>query len=133
MIMPEKTKELLSRIKTIAMATVGRDGTPNVVPMARKYWYKDDLLIIGDMFMKATKKNVLDNGKVSICVWDDNTGESFKLKGIGSYETSGETIDIANEELKKDKPDKKFKGVVIFRTNEVYTATRGKNAGSLIE
>ncbi len=130
--LPEKAKALLTRIKSFAMATVTDEGVPNVVAMARKYWYREDLFIIGDMFMKATKKNVLDNGRISLCVWDDDSGESYKFIGTGTYETSGEAFDLANEGLQKDKPGKKFKGVVIFKTEEVYEAARGKDAGTLI-
>ena len=129
---PEKAKALLTKVKTFPMATVSNDGIPNVVPMARRYWYGDDELIIGDLFMKATKRNVEDNGRISLCVWDEDSGESYKLIGTGTYETSGEALDLANEGLQKDKPGKKFKGVVIFRLKEVYDAARGKNAGTLI-
>jgi len=130
--LPEKTKALLTRINTFAMATVSNEGVPNVVPMGRKYWHKDDLFIIGDMFMKATKGNVENNGKISISVWDEESGESYKLIGTGTYETSGEAFDFANNELQKDKPGKKFKGVVIFNATAVYDAARGENAGALI-
>ena len=84
------------------------------------------------MFMKATKKNVLDNGRVALNVWDDATGESYKLIGTATYETSGEALELADAELAKDKPGKKFRGVVIFETMEVYDTARGKNAGALI-
>ena len=130
--LPEKTKALFTRINTFAMATVSSEGVPNVVPMARKYWTGDDALIIGDMFMKATRRNVLDNGKVSLCAWNDETGESYKLVGTGRYETEGEALDLANAELAKDKPGMRFKGVVVFETLEVYDAARGRNAGALI-
>ena len=112
--LPEKVNALFTRIPTFAMATVRPDGAPNVVAMARKYWYKNDRLIIGDMFMKATKQNVEENGRVSLCIWDDASGESYKLIGTGRYEDSGEALEIANQGLQKDKPGKKFKGVVIF-------------------
>jgi len=88
--LPEKTKALFNRVKTFAMATVSDSGMPNVVPMARKYWTEGDALIIGDMFMKATCRNVIDNGRVSLCAWDDDTGESYKLVGKGRYETRGD-------------------------------------------
>lgn len=130
--LPGKVKALLTSIKTFAMATVSNENVPNVVPMARKYWYGEDKLVIGDMFMKATKRNVEENGRISICVWNDESGESYKLVGIGTYATEGEALDLANDELQKDKPGKKFKGAVIFEAKEVYDAARGKNAGSLI-
>lgn len=130
--LPDKVKTLLTSINTFAMATVSNENVPNVVPMARKYWYGEDKLVIGDMFMKATKRNVEENGRISICVWNDESGESYKLVGTGTYATEGEAMDLANDGLQKDKPGKKFKGVVIFEAREVYNAARGKNAGSLI-
>jgi len=48
------------------------------------------------LIMKATKRNVEDTGKISISVWDDESGESYKLIGTGTYQTSGEAFDLAD-------------------------------------
>ena len=82
--------------------------------------------------MNATRKNVEENGYASFCVWDEETGRSYKFVGSAKYETSGEAYELANSNLHKKKPDKNFKGVVVIKVTEVFDASRGENAGKLI-
>jgi predicted pyridoxine 5'-phosphate oxidase superfamily flavin-nucleotide-binding protein len=128
---PELARKLMQQGRTIPLATVRDDGVPNVVPMLQYWWYGEDKLVIGDLFMDATKKNIEQNGKVSLCVWND-AGDSFKFVGTAAYETSGPAYQMANDNLHKRKPDKNFKGVVVVTITEVYDATRGPTAGKLI-
>lgn len=122
----------MERRKTIAMATSTKAGVPNVVPMLQYWWLSEDELVIGDMFMKATVANVQENGMVSLSIWDDDSGESYKFVGTAVYETSGPGYELANANLHRKKPDKNFKGAVVMKVTEVYDTARGPNAGSLI-
>jgi predicted pyridoxine 5'-phosphate oxidase superfamily flavin-nucleotide-binding protein len=129
---PEKARVLLGQELIIALATSDRKGKPNVVPMLQ-YWLRgEDELVVGDLFMKATRRNVEENGLASITAWDEETGESYKYCGTARYETAGEALDFANERLHRKKPEKDFKGVVVVKVTEVYIATRGKRAGEKI-
>ena len=130
---PSKARELLSGGLTMAMATSDAAGFPNVVPMLQYWWHGEDELVVGDLFMKATRANVEQNGRVSLSAWSDKTGESYKYMGRGRYETAGEAYDMANGELRKKKPDKRFKGVVVVKISDVYIATKGKRAGERLE
>ena len=129
---PNDAKELMNQKKIIALATASSQAVPNVVYMLQYWWYQPDILVIGDLFMNATRRNVQENGHASFCVWDENTDHSYKFIGTATYETSGEAYEFANAILHRKKPDKNFKGVVIIKTTEVYDASRGKNAGKLI-
>ena len=129
---PGNTKGLMEQEKVIALATASKDGIPNVVYMLQYWWYQPDVLVIGDVFMNASRRNVQENGYASFCVWDENTDKSYKFIGTARYETSGEAYDFANSNLHKKKPDKNFKGVVVIKVTEIYDASRGENAGKLI-
>ena len=129
---PHEAKELMEQKKVIALATASKASIPNVVYMLQYWWYKPDVLVIGDLFMNATRRNVEENGYASFCVWDEETDQSYKFVGTATYDTSGEAYEFANAILHKNKPDKNFKGVVVIKVAEVYNASRGENAGKLI-
>jgi len=129
---PHDAEELMKRRKIIALATASNEAIPNVVYMLQYWWYQPDVLVIGDLFMNVTRRNVQENKYVSFCVWDENTDQSYKFIGTATYETSGEAFEFANANLQKNKPDKNFKGVVIIKVAKVYNASRGENAGKLI-
>jgi len=129
---PNDAKELMNQKKIIALATASNEAIPNVVYMLQYWWYQPDVLVIGDVFMNATCRNVQENNYVSFCVWDENTDKSYKFIGTATYETSGEAYEFANTILHKKEPDKNFKGVVVIKITEVYDASRSENAGKLI-
>ena len=132
MVIPEAAKEMLHERRLIALATCSPQAVPNVVYMLQYWWLSDDELVIGDVFMKATQKNVEANGHVSFCVWDEESERSYKFKGTARYETAGPAYEFANVNLHNKKPDKNFKGVVVIRITKVYDASRGENAGKRI-
>jgi len=129
---PNDAKELMNQKKIIALATASNEAIPNVVYMLQYWWHQPGVLVIGDLFMNATRRNVRENNYVSFCVWDENTGKSYKFIGTATYETSGEVYEFANAKLHKKKPDKNFKGVVVVKVTEIYDASRSENAGKLI-
>ena len=114
---PHEAKELMEQKKVIALATASKASIPNVVYMLQYWWYRTNVLVIGDVFMNATRRNVEENGYASFCVWDEETDRSYEF---------------ANAILHKNKPGKNFKGVVVIKVAEVYNASRGENAGKLI-
>ena len=127
-----KILRLMEQQEVIALATASREAVPNVVFMLQYWWYQTDVFVIGDLFMNATRKNILENGCASFCIWDEETDRSYKFIGRAKYETSGEAYEFANTNLHKKKPDKDFKGVVVINVTELYDASRGENSGKLI-
>jgi len=128
---PSKVKELLGKGLTISLATVDREGNPNAAPMQQYWWFSEDTMAIADLFMLATSANVRDTGKACISVWDDETGEAYKLRGQARYVTKGPEYELAKGEVLKNKPTTP-KGAVVITFNEVYQAARGPQAGELI-
>ena len=129
---PDAARRLMEQGRTVALATCTRSAVPNVVPMLQYWWHGEDQLVIGDLFIRATRRNVQENGWVSLSVWDEDSGEAYKFVGSAVYETSGLAYDLANRRLHQRKPQMDFKGVVVIAVKEVYDAARGENAGRLI-
>jgi len=129
---PEPVRAMFSRGKLFFMATADGQGVPNVAPMLQAWWADETTLVIGDMLMKATAANVRATGKVCLSAYDADTDKAYKLVGTAGYETDGPRYDLAQAELIKKTPDKRFKGVVVFTVRAVYDQTRGPNAGALV-
>ena len=69
------------------------DNEPNVVPVAFKDVTADGKLIIGDVFLETTLKNLQANGgKIAISAYDAKSLEGYQIKGTAEYVTEGEVV-----------------------------------------
>ena len=69
------------------------NGEPNVVPVAFKDVTPDGKLVVGDVFLDTTLKNLTANGgKIAISVYDAKTLEGYQIKGVAEYVTEGEVV-----------------------------------------
>lgn len=69
------------------------NGEPNVVPVAFKDVTPDGKLMVGDVFLDTTLKNLVANGgKIAISVYDAKTLEGYQIKGVAEYVTEGEVV-----------------------------------------
>ena len=67
-----------------------KDGEPNVVPVAFKDVTDDGKLVVGDVFLETTIRNIQDNdGRIAISAYNANTLEGYQIKGRAEYVTSG--------------------------------------------
>jgi pyridoxamine 5'-phosphate oxidase family protein len=75
----ERRPERLGRI-----ATVGKDGTPHVVPVGWRLNPELDVIEVGGMNLTATKKfrDVRRSGRASIVIDDLETIDPWKPRGI---------------------------------------------------
>lgn len=70
------------------------NNQPNVVPVAFKDVTADGKLVIGDVFLETTLKNLQTNGgKISISVYNATSLEGYQIKGTAKYVTSGELVE----------------------------------------
>lgn len=70
------------------------DNQPNVVPVAFKDVTADGKLVIGDVFLETTLKNLQANGgKIAISVYNATSLEGYQIKGTAEYITSGELVE----------------------------------------
>ena len=77
----EQVKVLLK--KNIWDLATCADGEPNVVPVAFKDVTEDGTLLVGDVLLETTLKNIQQNGgRIAISVYDAKTLEGYQSKGI---------------------------------------------------
>ena len=70
------------------------NGEPNVVPVAFKDVSEDGKLLVGDVFLETTLRNLQANGgKIAISVYSAATLEGYQIKGTAEYLTSGPVVD----------------------------------------
>lgn len=70
------------------------DGEPNVVPVAFKEVTNDGKLLIGDVFLETTLKNLAaTGGRIAISVYDAEHLEGYQIKGTAVYLSSGAIVD----------------------------------------
>lgn len=89
--MNESVKKLL-KANMWDLATCA-NGEPNVVPVAFKDVTSDGKLVVGDVFLDATLKNLAaDGGKIAISIYDAKSLEGYQIKGTAEYATEGDTV-----------------------------------------
>ena len=103
------------------------DNQPNVVPVAFKDVTADGKLVIGDVFLETTLKNLQANGgKIAISVYNATSLEGYQIKGTAEYVTSGELV-----ETFKNAVETMFhgaataKGTLIVTPEQVIVTTPG--------
>lgn len=76
------------------LATCDKHGEPNVVPVAFKDVTEDGKLVVGDVFLETTLKNLEANGgKIAISVYDVQNLEGYQIKGTARHVTQGQVVD----------------------------------------
>ena len=78
------------------------DGEPNVVPVAFKDVTEDGKLVVGDVFLETTLRNIkASNGKIAISVYDGQSLEGYQIKGTAEYVTEGNVVDTFKAMVEK--------------------------------
>ena len=89
--MTESVKKLL-KASMWDLATCA-NGEPNVVPVAFKDVTSDGKLVVGDVFLDATRKILAaEGGKIAISIYDAKSLEGYQIKGTAEYVTEGDTV-----------------------------------------
>ena len=50
-------------------------------------------MLVGDVFLDTTLKNVAENGRVAVSVYDAKTFEGYQIQGKACYLTEGAAVD----------------------------------------
>ena len=113
----EKVKEMLSSSMWDIATSDG--AQPNVVPVAFKEITPDGKLLVGDVFLETTLRNIKLNGNVAISVYDPATLQGYQIKGTASYITSGKIVDDFKAIV-----EKMFKGAATAKGALIITPAR---------
>ena len=65
-------------------------GVPNVVPVVLKDVTDDGKLVVGDVFLDTTLRNLAANGgRIAISVYDAKTLEGYQIRGTAEHVSDG--------------------------------------------
>lgn len=93
---------------------------PEVAPIGFKDILDDGRLLLCDVFMKNTKKNILSNGYVCISAGDPEKMEGYQVFGKAEYVTDGAYVDEWNNNAQMMSGGKLFaKGVVLVTPERI--------------
>lgn len=100
---------------------------PNVVPVAFKTVSEDGKLLVGDVFLDTTLKNIqANNGKIAISVYDAKTLEGYQIKGKAEYISEGEIVNNFKKMVEKMfNGAATAKGALIIEPQQVIVSTPG--------
>ena len=121
----ENVKKVLAESMWDLATCAGNE--PNVVPVAFKDVTADGKLVVGDVFLETTLKNLQANGgKIAISAYDAKSFEGYQIKGTAEYVTEGEVVTTF-----KNMVEKMFngaataKGALIITPEKVIVTTLG--------
>lgn len=100
---------------------------PNVVPVAFKDVMPDGKLVVGDVFLETTLKNIAANdGKIAISVYDPQSLEGYQVKGRAEYVTEGEVVSTFKAMVEKMfNGAATAKGALVITPEKVIVTTPG--------
>ncbi len=128
----EELRKDIGQADIVALATVNKEGEPNVVPIFFWKVLSGDELLLVDIFMKKTVDNIRVNPLVAISAWyKDSSGNSigYQFKGEARIETQGRIFAEGVTMVKDAEPELAPKGAVIVKVNSVYSVSPGPDAG----
>ena len=103
------------------------DGEPNVVPVAFKDVTEDGKLVVGDVFLETTLKNIKANeGEIAISAYDTKSLEGYQIKGTAEYVTEGAIVAAFKTAVEgMFKGAATAKGALIITPSKVIVTTPG--------
>ena len=102
-------------------------GEPNVMPVVFKDVTPEGELVVGDVFLDTTLRNVQANdGKIAVSAYDARALEGYQIKGTARYVTEGavvETFKTMVEQMFRGAAT--AKGALIITPEKVIVTTPG--------
>ena len=115
------------------VATVSRDGMPNVTPKGSLKLLDEQHVMFADLFSLKTRRNLLENSHVAVTVVDTATAKGYQLKGTAEVVDSGPLFSETGkqiEALQKGLPP--VHHVVKITVEAVFDQSVGPEAGKQI-
>ncbi len=92
---------------------------PNAVPVAFKDVTKDGRLVVGDVFLETTLRNIAANGRIAVSASNAASLEGYQIKGTATYITAGPVVDTFQQMV-----EARFHGAVTAKGALVITPER---------
>lgn len=127
--MSEEIKQMLDE-NIVYLATSTTEGKPNVVPIGLVHAISDEEVLIVDVRLKKTRRNLEENPEVAISFTDFKRWESYQLKGKAKIFKSGEIYEKAFDVIKK-KAEKREEPV--GKIDDPEMSKRAKKIGEMLK
>ncbi len=115
------------------VATASRDGTPNLSIKGSLRLLDDEHLLFADMFSVKTRKNLQENPKVAIMVFDEPARRGYMFRGTVEMFPDGPLYDQTVQAIRKVMPQlPPPKYVVRVTVTSIYDQSLGPNGGKQI-
>lgn len=127
--MAKLTQEMKEMIETqlAYIATVDRDGNPNIGPKRSMRIYDENTLVYNENTGKQTMNNIMDTGKASVAYAVREKLKGFRFSGKAEIQTEGKLYDEAVEWAKGKMGVPKAVGII--HIERIFCIDSGKNAG----
>ena len=112
----KKQIDLLKRRTIIALATSDLNYKPRAI-FVEVNQAKDNQIVITDNEMKITKKNLLENNKVALLVFEKDYSYCLKILGKAKYYKKGKWLKLVKS-LKENK-GLPAKGAIVIKVEKI--------------
>ena len=126
-------REMIAKVKVMALATATKEGNPNVVPVSFTRVISDDEILLMDNYMNKTRANLDTNPLVALSVWDLDKHMGYQFKGKVRIETSGELFKQGLQWVKERRPKATPRAAIVVSVAEIYLVGSDANAGTRIQ
>ena len=102
-------------------------GVPNVVPVALKDVTDDGKLVVGDVFLDTTLRNLAANGgRIAISVYNAKTLEGYQIRGAAEHVSDGPVVAMLKAMVEQMfQGAATAKGVLVITPEAVIVTTPG--------
>ena len=114
------------------VATVSKDGKPNIGPKRSCRILDDETLIYNENTGKQTLQNIKDTGLISVALVDWEKLDGYRFSGRAEVYTDGEYYEKCCQ-YAKDTKGKAPKAAVVIHIDEIYTLKIGPTAGTRLQ
>ena len=119
----DEIKKVLENQKLCFVATVSKDGTPNLSPKGTLYAWNDAQLIFADIRSPQTIANLKNNSSLEINVVDPINRKGFRFKGSGKVISEGNELEKMLEFYKNKGVKSKINQVVLVDVESILEIT----------
>ena len=125
----EEMQDVITKMKPPVVATAGKDGRPNVVPIGFTRVISDDEILLMDNYMNKTRANIEANPQVAISAWSLEDRIGFQFKGRARVETAGKLFEEGIEWVKAKRTHTIPRAAIIVKIEEIFLIGSDEKAG----
>jgi uncharacterized protein len=129
--MTKEMQEMFNRVGVKQLATAGKNGVPNAVPINFMKIVDDETILASAVFMTKTFNNLKENPVCALSVWEGFKG--YQFKGSASIVTKGPVFEETNswtkEEGRKLGLPLQSKGAIVIKITDIFSVSPGPDAG----